>query len=199
MDSGGLSRIVRDHRTNAVLSWVLIGLVAIASVGSLVTGNLLWTLFTTAVVAIAILPAVSLRSVWTMPPWEVVLLATLPTIGRLFATTLVTGRVATYVSVAALALLVAVDLNAYTPVEMSDAFAVLFVVVATMATAGIWAVTRWSADVILGTGFLTTERALMLEFVASAVAGLVASIVFVFYFRRIADPESRVPEEVTPP
>src|SRR6056297_3182950 len=109
MDTAGLGRIVRDQRNNAILSWLLVGLVGAASVGSLAT-DLLWALFTAAVVLIAVFPALSLRNVWTMPPWEVVLLATLPTIGRLFATTLVTGQIATYLSVAALALLVAVDL-----------------------------------------------------------------------------------------
>ncbi|WP_136715341.1 hypothetical protein [Halorientalis salina] len=198
MDTVGLARIVRDQRNNAILGWILVSLVAVVSVGSLITGYLLWALFTAAVVAIAVFPAVSLRNVWMMPPWEVLLLATLPTIGRLFATTLVTGRVATYVSVAALALLVAVDLNAFTPIEMSDGFAVFFVVVTTMATAGVWAVTRWGSDVLLGTGFLTTERALMLEFVASSVAGVFAGIVFVLYFRRLADPRERLPEEVRP-
>ena len=198
MDTAGLGRIVRDHRNNAIASWLLVGLVGIASVGSLAT-DLLWTVFTAAVVLIAVFPALSLRNVWTMPPWEVVLLATLPTIGRLFTTTLVTGRVATYLSVAALALLVAVDLNAFTPVEMSDGFAVLFVVIATMATAGIWAVVRWGADLVLRTGFLTSERALMLEFVASTIAGVIAGIVFVFYFRRMAQPERRVPDEVRLP
>ncbi|MFD1588904.1 hypothetical protein ACFR9U_18150 [Halorientalis brevis] len=198
MGTAGLGRIVRDHRNNAILSWLLVGLVGVASVGSLAT-DLLWTVFTAAVVLIAVFPALSVRNVWTMPPWEVVLLATLPTIGRLFATTLVTGRIATYLSVAALALLVAVDLNAFTPVEMSDGFAVLFVVIATMATAGIWAVVRWGADLVLGTGFLTSERALMLEFVASTIAGVLAGVVFVFYFRRFAQPERRVPEEVRLP
>lgn len=155
--------------------------------------------FTASVVVIATLPAFSLRNGWIMPPWEVLLLATLPTIGRLFATTIVTGQIATYVSVAALALLVAVDLNAFTPVEMSDSFAVLFVVVTTMATAGVWAMVRWIADLFLHTGFLTTDRALMLEFVASTIAGVVAAIVFVIYFRRIADPRERIPDEVSLP
>lgn len=196
MDTPGLERIIRNHRNNAILSWILVSLVVVASIGALLTGDLLWTVFTATVVLIAIAPAVSFGSVWTMPPWEVLLLATLPTIGGLLATTLVTGQIATYLSVAALALLVAVDLNVFTPVEMSDGFAVLFVVVTTMATAGVWAVLRWSADIVLNTGFLTSERTLMLEFVASAIAGLVAGVVFVYYFRQLARPQERLPEEV---
>jgi hypothetical protein len=196
MEGEGLSRLVRDQRTNAIISWALVGLVAVASLGSLATGDLLWAGFTAVIACIAITSAVSFRNVMLMPPWEVLLLACLPTIGRLLATTAITGRLALYFSVAALALLVAVDLDIYTAVEMNDSFAVLFVVVTTMATAGLWAVVRWLSDLWLGTGFITTERALMIEFVASATAGLGAGLLFVFYFRRLVKPDVQTPGEV---
>lgn len=199
MERDGLSRLLRSRRTNAVVGWLLLALVALTGVGSLLTGDVLWPLFTGVVFVIAALPAVRYRNYQVMPPWEVVLFATLPVIGHLTATTLVTGRVATYLSVAALALLVAVDLDAFTPVEMNETFALIFVVVTTMATAGVWAVVRWSADVFLGTGFIESERALMLEFVASTIAGAVAGILYFFYLRRRADPTARLPEEVNLP
>jgi hypothetical protein len=71
---------------------------------------------------------------------------------------------------------------------------VAFVAIATMAVAGMWAVLRWTVDLWLGTGFLldpalepeAIERGLMLEFVASTVAGLLAGVVFEFYIRRRA-------------
>jgi hypothetical protein len=199
MDRDGLATLLRDRRTNAIAGWILVALVLVAGVGSFLRGNLLWTVFTAAVIAIAVLPAVSLRNPQVMPPWEVMLMASLPIVGRLFTTTLVTGRIATYLSVAALALLVAVDLDTFTPVEMNDAFAVLFVVVTTLATAGVWAVVRWLADLFLGTGFIQTEHALMLEFVASTIAGIVAGLTYVFYIRRRTKPELRLPEEVEIP
>lgn len=195
----GLSRIIRSHRANAALAWLLVGLVGLTSVGSLLKGNLLWAVFTGAVAAIALLPAVKFRSGWVMPPWEIVLLAALPTLARLFARTLVGGSLAAYLSVAALALLVAVDLDAFTPVEMNDSFAVLFVVVTTMATAGIWAVVRWVGGIVLATQVIESEHALMLEFVASTGAGAIAGLVYVLYFRRRANPQLRVPEEVETP
>jgi uncharacterized membrane protein len=81
---------------------------------------------------------------------------------------------------------------------MNDRFAIAFVVVATMAAAGIWAVVRYGSDVLLGTTLLlppmglaasetalaAAERSLMLEFVASFIAGIGAGIVFQGYFRR---------------
>ncbi len=199
MDEAGLSRLLRSRRGNAVLAWAFVGLVLVASLASAVTGNLLWTAFSVTVAVIALLPALQLRSVWVMPPWEVVLLATAPVLGHLFAVELLTGQAqntARYVSVAALSLLVAVDLDGFTAVEMTEGFGALFVVVTTLATAGVWAVARWTADGLLGTGFLASEHALMLEFVGSATAGVAAGLVYVFYLRRRIRPDKRVPVEV---
>jgi hypothetical protein len=134
----------------------------------------------------------------------VLLLATLPLLGRAIATFEVSGRIATYLSVAALALVVAVELHTFTSVRMTPSFAVAFVAITTMAVAGIWAAARWSADIWLGTAFLDAlgpteeaiERAIMLEFVASLVAGILAGLVFEFYVRRVARVETRLPDEI---
>jgi len=77
-------------------------------------------------------------------------------------------------------------------------------VVATMATAGVWAVLRWTADVWLGTTFLlesgvaetVIEEGVMWEFVYSTAAGIVAGVVFELYFRRRARTETRLPREI---
>jgi hypothetical protein len=161
----------------------------------------LWAAFALTVAALVLLPPVAFHSAQTMLPWEVLLLAALPIIGREFATFQISSRIATYLSVAALALIIAVELNTFTEVRMSPTFAVAFVVITTLATAGLWAATRWASDIWLGTAFLETlgpdedaiERAVMLEFVASAVAGLVAGLIFEFYFRRRLASTERVP------
>ncbi|MFB6142175.1 MAG: hypothetical protein ABEJ30_02400 [Halorientalis sp.] len=195
METGRLSRLVSTERTNAALGWALVALVLLAGLGSFLDGDVLWPLFTVVVALVVTLPALTIRSARVLPPWELVFVAALPILGRLFATTVVTGEVATYLSVAALALLVAVDLDAFTPVRMNDAFAALFVVVTTMATAGLWAVVRWFADLYLGTAYITGEHALMVEFTASTVAGALAGLTYVVYRRRSA-PRERLPAEV---
>jgi hypothetical protein len=113
-----------------------------------------------------------------------------------------TGRITTYVAVAAAALILAVQLDVFTPVRMTHSFAVLFVVVATVATAGLWAEVRWLSDTLFGTRFLldgrpehVIETRLMWDFVAATVAGLAAGVVFEFYFRRFADATPRYPPE----
>ncbi len=57
------------------------------------------------------LSAVLLRNRDAMLPWESLLLAASPVVGRLFATLSMTGNLATYLSVAAVALILAVELE----------------------------------------------------------------------------------------
>ena len=80
----------------------------------------------------------------------------------------------------------------------------LFVVITTMAAAGLWAVGQWLSDLYLGTGFLLgrgteeeVEAALMWDFVAATVAGLAAGVLFEFYFRRRARIDDRLPRQLT--
>lgn len=187
-----LTAVVEAQRTNAAVAWLLVGFVGFVVVESLLSGDLLWAVFAAVVGALALVPTVAHRDPLVMLPWEVLVLAILPLIGRAFATVPITSQFTTYLSVAALALIIAVELHLFTPVRMTSTFAVLFVVVATMATAGSWAVTRWVADLVLGTSFLLVpelteaeiETALMWEFVYSTAAGVAAGIIFEGYFRR---------------
>jgi hypothetical protein len=191
MDRSDIGRVVEDARLNAVLGWALVGLVVLAAVANFLDGERLWTGFALVVAAVAALPAVLLRSPRSMLPWEVVGIAAFPLLVRPIGGPGV-GDVATYLSVAAIALLIAVELHVFTDVEMTHSFAVFFVAVATMAAAGIWAVVRWVADLYLGTGFALDERALMLEFVASTVVGVGAGVVFDLYFRRVVEGNDRL-------
>jgi len=202
--SSDLGGLLRRQRTNAVASWLLIALLVVA-VGTSIWRDLLWwAAFAVAVLVLALLPPVLLRNWQATLPWEVTALAGLPVLGRSFATVPVTGQIATYLSVAAIALVVAVELHLFTDVRMTDGFAVAFVVVTTLATAGIWAVLRWAVDILLGTTLLLAdgvpepevEHALMIEFVASTVAGVVAGLVFAYYVRRQIRPADRLPVEV---
>ena len=200
MEETTIERLLRDEQLNAALAWVVVAGVGLTAVGSVLAGALLWSVFATVVAAIVLLPPLVFADPEVMLPWEVLALAGLPVLGRSVATLQVTSRVGTYLSVAALALVVVVELHAFTSVSMSPSFAVAFVAIATMAVAGMWAVLRWTVDLWLGTGFLldpaldreAIERGLMLEFVASTVAGVLAGVVFEFYIRRRARVRRRV-------
>ena len=201
---GRLGGVVESAWLNAVLSWVLIGFVLLVIPVSVITGYPLWAGFAAVVAGLSLIPFLAYRRPRAMLPWEVLALAALPLIGRTFATVPVTGRFATYLSVTALALIIAVELHTFTAVRMTSGFAVLFVVIATMATAGVWAIVRWSVDITLGTGFLLVpgvdeaviENRLMWEFVYSTAAGVAGGLIFEGYFRRRAGIEARVPGDL---
>lgn len=175
------NRLLSDGRANATAAWALTGVLA-ATVGeNVLDGDLLWAGFAVVAGGLVALPAALDGDRELMPPWEVVALVALPVAVR----SLATGRLlqlASYLSVAALALLVAVELDAFTDVEMTAGFAVGFVVVTTMSAAGTWAVAQWYADQLLGTDFLTTPDALMWDLVAASAMGVVAGVVFELYF-----------------
>ena len=203
--SGDVTKLLRDRRLNALLAWLVVGLFLTLGVGSVLDGQALWTVFAATLVFLAVLPPLAFRSVEAMLPWEMLLLAALPVAGRLFATIPATGTLSTYLSVAAVALIVAVELHLFTPVKMTPRFAVVFVSVTTLATAGVWAVVRWVSDLLLGTAFLldpalskhAIEEALMWEFVASAIAGVGAGLFFAVYMQsQLAT--ATFPEEATP-
>lgn len=203
-----LGELLTDTRFNAGAGWALVGVFGLVTVESGVTGDLLWAVFAAVVGLVVALPALALGDPRAMPPAEVVLLAGLPVVGRAVATVQMTGNVTVYLSIAAFALLVAVNLHMFTPVEMSVGFAVLFVVVTTLAAAGLWALARWGSDVHLGTTLLldpgpdgvlseadleAIEHELMVEFVGSGIAGVVAGLVFQEYVRRRAKVDERIP------
>ncbi|MFC7134466.1 MULTISPECIES: hypothetical protein [Salinibaculum] len=198
--------LLRDARLNAALAWVVTAVVVVTAIGSFLTGDLLWTVFAGAIAALILVPPVAFRSPRTMLPWEILTLAALPVLGGTLATFQTSSQIAAYLSVAALALVVVVELHTFTSVRMTPGFAVAFVAITTMAVAGVWAAARWSSDILFGTVFLDAlgpteaaiERAIMLEFVASTIAGVVAGLVFEFYVRRRARIDSRVPEMVEP-
>ncbi|MFC7080062.1 hypothetical protein [Halorussus caseinilyticus] len=194
--AGTLDRVVEDERVNAGLGWALVAFLALVAAEEVLDEHLLWAGFTAFVATLALIPSAVHRDWTVMLPWEVLVLAALPILGRALATLSYTSRVTTYLSVAALALIVAVELHVFTPVEMTHWFAVLFVVVATIATAGVWAVVQWLSDLYLGTAFLQSEHRLMWDFVAATVVGGVAGVVFEWYFRRFARVETRLPDEL---
>ena len=201
---GRLGAVLETERANAAIAWLLVGFVGLVVVGNTLRGDVLWAGFALVVLVRALVPAFAYHRATVMLPWEVLALAALPLVGESFTTVPITGQFVTYLAVAALALVIAVELHVFTPVEMTPGFAVLFVVIATMATAGVWAVVRWVVDVSLGTTFLLDpaltpdeiETQLMWEFVYSTLAGVAAGVIFEVYFRRRDRVRERVPEAI---
>ncbi|GAA0538896.1 hypothetical protein ABNG02_14570 [Halorubrum ejinorense] len=178
-----LGRLFRSGRTNAVVAWAMVTVLVGVFVESLLEFDILPMALVTGMIAVVVVPAVAARNPRVMPPWEVLGLALLPVLVRaLLGGEL--GTFATYLAIAAFALIITVELQMFTTLRVTHWFAVVFVMMTTLATAAVWAVLRWNADRLLGTNFLTTNEALMIEWIYVTLAGLTAGILFDAYFRR---------------
>ena len=185
-----LARLFRSGRTNATIAWFLVALLGGVIVESIVDLDRLWIVFTVATAVIVLVPPVAHREWRMMLPWELLSLALLPIwVRALFGGEL--GTFGYYLSVAGLALLVTVELHMFTSVRLTHWFAVLLVVLTTLASVAAWSVVRWLLDQQFGTQFLigpeTTQEAanaaLMGEFLWVTLAGLAAGVLFDAYFR----------------
>ncbi|MBS3760314.1 hypothetical protein [Halodesulfurarchaeum sp.] len=209
MDRGTeLAVLLGNTRLNAAIGWLLLAILALVGVESALDGDWVWVIVSFSVVGLGILPSLVFSDHFVMLPWEVLALGIVPLVTRgLFAG--LVADIAAYLAVAAVALVIAVELEVFTPVRMTTWFAVFFVVVTTMATAGIWAVLRWLSDVFLGTTLVYSSpppvdpaieevalKALMWDFVAATVGGVLAGVIFALYFRRLAAGRTRLPPAV---
>ncbi len=187
-----LSAVLEDKLWNAVLAWMFTVVLWGVMADSILSMEMLWAGFVGFVTCVVILPAFVYRDTTVMLPWEVVLLASLPIYGAssdvlVSYAPFLTSTVATYIAVATVALIITVELHVFTAVKMTHRFAVLFVVITTLAAAGAWAVLQWLSDMYLGTQFLSTNRVLMIGFLLATGSGIGSGIIFDAYFRRRRD------------
>ncbi|MFC7008398.1 hypothetical protein [Halalkalicoccus salilacus] len=128
-----LRAVVHDERMNALIGWMLTGIVVLTAVESLLTDAFLWAGVALLVVVVAAVPAV-VTSEWTMMvPWPLLLVAAVAMIVRRLG---ISVEIAGYFVVVALALIVVIELDAFTPVEMTRRFAVAFAALMTLAVQG---------------------------------------------------------------
>ena len=176
---------LKETKLNAVISWVLTGMLAVTIANGLVNSRFdIVMLAGTAAIVSVVPPLVS--SNWRRTvPWPLLLVATFPLVfgasGSFF------GLVIVGIGIAALALLVAVVLQMTTTVRMTPNFAIGFVMICTLGTAGLWAVLSATSARFLGSGFVETNDQLMSVFSAALVASIVSGLIFRWYFGRQLD------------
>ena len=183
VDEGWALQLFRNGRANAAVAWAMVAVLAGVFVESLLVFDLLSMALTGAIAALVVAPSVAARTPRAMLPWELLGLALLPILVRVLLGGDL-GVFATYLAIAALALVITVELHMFTTLRVTRWFAVVLVVMTTMATAAVWTVLRWNADRLYGTAYLTTNEALMIEWIYVTLAGLVGGALFAVYFRR---------------
>lgn len=80
-------------------------------------------------------------------------------------------------AVGMLSVLTVSNLQRFSAVNLTTAFAALLVAITTVGLGGGWAVIRWVSDFYFGTGFLVTNDTLMIEFTGTTAAALVAAAI----------------------
>ncbi|WP_340102190.1 hypothetical protein [Salinibaculum salinum] len=174
---------VRDSRINAAIAWLLVGALVVVAITALLNFLLVHMALAAVSAFVAIAPAFAART-WTRTvPWPLLLVCTIPLSVGAIEASFFAGFV-TSLSVTALGMLVVVALQSAGLVRMTPNFAVVFVVLTTMATAGFWAAGSAASAQYLGTTFVETNDDLMAIFTAATVAGFVAGGLFRLYFRR---------------
>lgn len=181
-----LTGVIDDERVNAALSWVIVAALAFAVVESLLTDALLWAGLAAITAALAAVPPIHSGDPRTMVSWEVLLLAAVPLVGRSLG---VVTQIATYLAVATLALLIAVEIDTFSSASMTPRFAVGFVVATTMAVASVWMIAQFASDSLLGTSTLPGQSRLMWDLILATAVGLGAGVLFEVYFRRYGGTE----------
>lgn len=174
---------IKDARLNAGIAWVLTGALVLTALVNFFAGLFVSMAIAAVAAGVAIVPALVHQS-WTRTvPWPMLLLASLPLlVGAL--TPSFFGDMLFALGIAALAILVVVALQMTTTVRMTPNFAIGFVVIATLATAGFWALGSAASARYLGTAFVETNDQLMIIFTAAFLSSLVSAILFRWYFGR---------------
>jgi hypothetical protein len=174
---------VTDDRVNATVAWILTAVVATVGVSSFLEGAFVVAAFAAVTVGVVVVPAAIHRS-WTRTvPWLMVLLASPPLVVATYGRQLV-GDAIVALSIGVLAVLVVVALQMVTTVRMTPNFALGFVMVVTMGTAGLWALGSAASARYLGTAFVETNEELMLVFSVVLLTSVVSAVAFRWYFRR---------------
>ena len=174
---------VRESTVNAAIVWLLAAVLVGVTALAVYQGILATAILVSIAGIVAIVPPVVHRSWKVTVPWPLLLVVSLPLFFSAARPTLFSVFVIG-ISVAALAMLLSVVLQMVTPVRMTPGFAVVFVIIVTLATAGFWAVGSAISARYLGTAFVETNDELMVIFTVATLAGLVAGGTFRWYFRR---------------
>lgn len=174
--------LITSERINAIIGWILIGLMTLVAVERFLTDVLLRSVFPLLVVAVVSLPALTTRDWTALVPWPLLFVATIAIIARTMG---LFSETAGYVAIAALALIIVVELDIFTTVELSRRFAIGFGVMTTLAIEALWIIAQFYSDLWLGTGFLSSQNELQKDIVLVTIVGFAMGGLFQWYFGRV--------------
>jgi len=158
------------------VEWLLIAGIGLSGVVSVVTGSALWGVFALLVAAVAALPALASGDRTATVAWPLLAVELGAAVARVAG---VYSEAAGYFAIIGLALIVVIELEAFTPIELSRRFTVVFSVMTTMALEAVWIIAQSASDRFLATGFLRSQTELQWDIV---LVTLLATVVGVLYY-----------------
>lgn len=177
----GLDELLHDARTNALLGWGAAVCVVTAATMDLSLSPSIWGGYALLFLVVIALPAVVSRDWTTMAHWPLILVASVAVVAKLGG---LFPEATGYTAIVALALVIVVEFDTFTSIELSRRFAVFFAVLLAMAIEAIWIVVQFVSDRWFGTSYLTTQTALQLDIVTVTVVSLAVGVVFYWYLVR---------------
>ncbi|ELZ17346.1 hypothetical protein C477_13985 [Haloterrigena salina JCM 13891] len=176
-----LAELIRDERINAIIGWLLVSIVALGGLENVFTGILLWGGFELLIVVAVAAPALTTGDWTAVVSWPLLAVVAFAAVA---GAAVFPFETSVYITVATLALIVVVELEAFTAVELSRRFSVGFAVLTTMALQALWTVAQFYADRWLGTEYLRSQTELQWDFVVVTVVGLALGGIFQWYVVR---------------
>lgn len=174
-------------RLNAIAGWVLVGVLVLVAAGRVWSGALLDGALSLLLAGVAAAPPVRTRDWQSMVPWPLLFGATVAVVARGVG---VVPETAGFLALSMLALVVVVELELFTPVELGRRVATSFAVMTTMAIGALWIIAQFYSDLWLGTGFMTTQTELQRDIVLLAVAGFVTGGIYYAYATQVEPAEA---------
>jgi hypothetical protein len=177
------SSTVAGKKLNGILSGFLALYLLFNCFNILLDGNITWSIYGFAVLVLVFIPPIVLEDRTALVPFEVLLFLAVPFTVKGMELGFAASHTLNYLTAAGIALLLVTELDTFTSFRSSSSFAVLIVSITSLAVAGFWAVGRWLSDIYLGTSFVLDEHALMWEFSAALLAGIIGGLVFRYYLK----------------
>ena len=193
-----LGRRRREFAETAA-SWAMAVALLFVSVKLSLDFQAIWMFFGFLAIVLYVTPMLRFRNPFKVPPWEIVLLILVPAVIHVSQGDQPLGSytgvwrdiyaIAISLGLATLGFLMMAELEMYTVLKVNRAFAGLFVVIFTMAVAGVSMVVVFLADKLYDQESLSTNGVVMGFFIYTFVVGIVMAIAYDVYTK--AMPERR--------
>jgi hypothetical protein len=189
----------RSEIAEASASWTMAIALLLLSIKISLSLQAIWIFFGVVAVALYITPVLRFRNPFKVPPWEVVLLMLVPAAIHVSQGSQPLGSysgiwrdiyaIAISLGLATLGFLIIAELEMYTSLRVNRAFAGLFLVIFTMAVAGVSMVVVYFADMLYEQESLATNGVVMGFFIYTFAVGIIMAVIYDLY--TVAMPERR--------